>query len=60
MSKKLNVPPLLHKCTRILFSGAGSDSMAVVIGLRGERRVASEAVLKNSGRERMVRMREVG
>jgi hypothetical protein len=60
MSKKLNVPPLLNKCTIILFSGAGSESMTVVIGLRGERRVASEAVLKNSGRERMVRMREVG
>ncbi len=60
MSKKLNVPPLLNKCTKILFSGEGSETMAVVIGFRGERRLDSEAVLKYSGRERMVMMREVG
>lgn len=42
------------------FSGAGSESMAETMDFSGARRVASDAVLKYSGRERTEMIRELG
>ncbi len=60
ISEKHTVPPLLNRCTRMRFSGAGSESMAETMGFSGARRVASVAVLKYSGRERTEMIRVLG